>query len=177
MGGCTVNSRCLQELCGPLRCASYSGSMRRFHYGGYVITVTVRRSWYTELGGLFRFHAGLGNVLYSERTDGSCGLLVCVVPIFLPDPLTTFISPYERNWYGPSSPMYHKSSYDVFITAQIISGFISFGSLHIKTNRFEPWQWYMVHPYVLARSWPSGIFFRLMIITGIITLLTALAFL
>ncbi|KAI0321964.1 major facilitator superfamily domain-containing protein [Amylostereum chailletii] len=42
-------------------------------------------------------------------------------------------------------------------TAQIISGFISFGTLHIKTSGFEPWQW-------------------LMIITGIITLLTSLAF-
>jgi ACS family allantoate permease-like MFS transporter len=42
-------------------------------------------------------------------------------------------------------------------TAQIIGGFISFGSLHIKTNGFEPWQW-------------------LMIITGIITLLTSAAF-
>ncbi|SJL04531.1 related to permease of the major facilitator superfamily [Armillaria ostoyae] len=27
-------------------------------------------------------------------------------------------------------------------TAQIISGFISFGTLHIKTGTFEPWQWY-----------------------------------
>ncbi|KAF9054008.1 MFS general substrate transporter [Panaeolus papilionaceus] len=42
-------------------------------------------------------------------------------------------------------------------TAQIISGFISFGALHIKTEAFEPWQW-------------------LMVITGILTLLTALAF-
>ncbi|KAJ8521766.1 hypothetical protein ONZ45_g1571 [Pleurotus djamor] len=42
-------------------------------------------------------------------------------------------------------------------TAQIISGFISFGSLHIKTGRFAPWQW-------------------LMIITGILTILTAIAF-
>ncbi|PPR01815.1 hypothetical protein CVT24_001679 [Panaeolus cyanescens] len=42
-------------------------------------------------------------------------------------------------------------------TAQIISGFISFGALHIKTKAFEPWQW-------------------LMIITGFLTLLTALAF-
>ncbi|KAH8814585.1 major facilitator superfamily domain-containing protein [Flagelloscypha sp. PMI_526] len=39
-------------------------------------------------------------------------------------------------------------------TAQIISGFISFGTLHIKTKGFEPWQW-------------------LMIITGIITLICA----
>ncbi|KAF8800402.1 MFS general substrate transporter [Phlegmacium glaucopus] len=42
-------------------------------------------------------------------------------------------------------------------TAQIISGFISFGSLHIKTRAFEPWQW-------------------LMIITGVLTLITALLF-
>ncbi|KAF4572524.1 hypothetical protein EYR36_007031 [Pleurotus pulmonarius] len=42
-------------------------------------------------------------------------------------------------------------------TAQIISGFISFGTLHIKTGGFAPWQW-------------------LMIITGILTLLTAVAF-
>jgi MFS transporter, ACS family, allantoate permease len=42
-------------------------------------------------------------------------------------------------------------------TAQIISGFISFGSLHIHTKGFEPWQW-------------------LMIITGGITLINAAAF-
>ncbi|KAG6919497.1 hypothetical protein DXG01_005086 [Tephrocybe rancida] len=42
-------------------------------------------------------------------------------------------------------------------TAQIISGFISYGTLHIKTSGFEPWQW-------------------LMIITGIITLIVAVAF-
>ncbi|KAF7363012.1 MFS general substrate transporter [Mycena venus] len=42
-------------------------------------------------------------------------------------------------------------------TAQIITGFISFGTLHIKTSRFEPWQW-------------------LMIITGILTLLTSVSF-
>ncbi|KAF8188672.1 MFS general substrate transporter [Pholiota molesta] len=42
--------------------------------------------------------------------------------------------------------------------SQIISGFISFGTLHIHTKTFEPWQW-------------------LMIITGILTLCTAAAFL
>jgi hypothetical protein len=41
--------------------------------------------------------------------------------------------------------------------SQIISGFISFGSLHIKTKAFEPWQW-------------------LMIMTGVITLIIALTF-
>ncbi|KIP01937.1 hypothetical protein PHLGIDRAFT_79872 [Phlebiopsis gigantea 11061_1 CR5-6] len=42
-------------------------------------------------------------------------------------------------------------------TAQIISGFISFGALHIHTPNFEPWQW-------------------LMIITGAITLCNATAY-
>ncbi|KAJ7453389.1 MFS general substrate transporter [Mycena latifolia] len=41
--------------------------------------------------------------------------------------------------------------------AQIIAGFISFGTLHIKTEKVEPWQW-------------------LMIITGILTFITALSF-
>jgi len=42
-------------------------------------------------------------------------------------------------------------------TAQIISGFISFGSLHIHTGGLESWQW-------------------LMIITGALTLITAILF-
>ncbi|KAJ7050639.1 MFS general substrate transporter [Mycena amicta] len=42
-------------------------------------------------------------------------------------------------------------------TAQIISGFISFGSLHTHTAHFEPWQW-------------------LMIITGTLTFITSLLF-
>ncbi|KAJ7871731.1 MFS general substrate transporter [Mycena leptocephala] len=42
-------------------------------------------------------------------------------------------------------------------TAQIISSFISFGTLHIKTSGFEPWQW-------------------LMIITGILTFIISLLF-
>ncbi|KAJ7105845.1 major facilitator superfamily domain-containing protein [Mycena epipterygia] len=41
--------------------------------------------------------------------------------------------------------------------AQIIAGFISFGTLHISTGKFEPWQW-------------------LMIITGIITFIVSLCF-
>lgn len=43
-------------------------------------------------------------------------------------------------------------------TAQIISGFLAFGVLHIKTNGFAPWQWFMI-------------------ITGVITLATAIAYL
>ncbi|TFY80577.1 hypothetical protein EWM64_g3440 [Hericium alpestre] len=42
-------------------------------------------------------------------------------------------------------------------TSQIITGFIAFGSLHIKTKGFEPWQW-------------------LMIMTGTMTLITAICF-
>ena len=42
-------------------------------------------------------------------------------------------------------------------TAQIISGFISFGTLHTHTANVQPWQW-------------------LMIITGLITFFTALAY-
>ncbi|KAJ6454140.1 major facilitator superfamily domain-containing protein [Mycena sanguinolenta] len=42
-------------------------------------------------------------------------------------------------------------------TAQIVLGFISFGTLHIKTKHFEPWQW-------------------LMIITGILTFFTSVSF-
>ncbi|KAJ7745064.1 hypothetical protein B0H16DRAFT_1856588 [Mycena metata] len=32
-------------------------------------------------------------------------------------------------------------------TAQIISGFISFGTLHIHTSRFEPWQWLFINTH------------------------------
>ncbi|KAI0944706.1 hypothetical protein AcW1_002354 [Taiwanofungus camphoratus] len=42
-------------------------------------------------------------------------------------------------------------------TAQIVIGFISFGVLHAKSGRFQPWQW-------------------LVIITGLLTLITAVAF-
>ncbi|PCH43288.1 MFS general substrate transporter [Wolfiporia cocos MD-104 SS10] len=42
-------------------------------------------------------------------------------------------------------------------TAQIIIGFISFGTLHAHTGSFEPWQW-------------------LVIITGLLTLITAVAY-
>lgn len=42
-------------------------------------------------------------------------------------------------------------------TAQIISGFLSFGVLHIRTNGFAPWQWFFI-------------------ITGVITLATAVAY-
>ncbi|KAJ7127432.1 major facilitator superfamily domain-containing protein [Mycena crocata] len=42
-------------------------------------------------------------------------------------------------------------------TSQIISGFVSFGCLHIQTSGFEPWRW-------------------LMVITGSLTIVTAISF-
>lgn len=42
-------------------------------------------------------------------------------------------------------------------TAQVVSGFLAFGVLHIKTGGFAPWQWFMI-------------------ITGAITLATAVAY-
>jgi MFS transporter, ACS family, allantoate permease len=42
-------------------------------------------------------------------------------------------------------------------TAQIVSGFIAFGTLHINTPGLKPWQW-------------------LYIITGLITLITAVCY-
>ncbi|KAI6046644.1 MFS general substrate transporter, partial [Pisolithus marmoratus] len=47
-------------------------------------------------------------------------------------------------------------------TAQIISGLLAFGSLHIYTSGFEPWQWLVI--------------FRFMVITGLITLILAISY-
>ena len=64
-------------------------------------------------------------------------------------------------WCKPSSLRAVVFSHCVAVlmngTAQIISGFIAFGSLHIKTSGFEPWQW-------------------LMIICGVLTLITAVCY-
>ncbi|OJA17948.1 hypothetical protein AZE42_08561 [Rhizopogon vesiculosus] len=51
----------------------------------------------------------------------------------------------------------HLTTNHRWILAQIISGFISFGVLHIETGGFKPWQW-------------------LMIITGLLTLILAVSF-
>ncbi|KAH9834589.1 MFS general substrate transporter [Rhodofomes roseus] len=50
-------------------------------------------------------------------------------------------------------------------TAQIILGFVSFGSLHTHTPNFEPWQWHTHNDGV-----------RLVVITGAITIVSSLAF-
>ena len=111
-----------------------------------------------------------------ERAHSSCWLLVWGL-LYCQRPLTHF-SPLIGSMIGtglravflpwPSQTL-------INVAAQIISGFISFGSLHIHTTRFEPWQWYdqvqrLTHALVMTSS-------RLMIITGTLTLLTAIAFL
>ena len=77
--------------------------------------------------------------------------------------------------------------------AVILLGFVAFGVLHTHTHKFEPWQWYACPPLPLilptsslcdtpkllvTDSLPLKIstLLRFMIITGIITLLTAVAF-
>jgi len=45
------------------------------------------------------------------------------------------------------------------VVAQIISGFISFGSLHIRTAGFEPWQWFdpvRRLSYIMNADFPLG---------------------
>ena len=54
--------------------------------------------------------------------------------------LYSFDSYDERLWCGQY--LLQQSSHPYrFYLAQIISGFISFGTLHIKTQTFKPWQW------------------------------------
>jgi len=45
------------------------------------------------------------------------------------------------NWYVFKNALEKLLSLLVVQPAQIISGFISFGTLHIHTSSFEPWQW------------------------------------
>jgi MFS transporter, ACS family, allantoate permease len=61
------------------------------------------------------------------------------------------------------------------LAGQIIMGFVSFGSLHIYTAGFEPWQWYELVLHLTDSD--TLTFSRLMIIMGILTLITALSFL
>ncbi|KAF8480327.1 MFS general substrate transporter [Russula ochroleuca] len=70
-------------------------------------------------------------------------------------PFTPSNSSNEWSWF--ESQVFLPSPTLIDFAAQIISSFISFGTLHIHTTVFEPWQW-------------------LMIITGTLTLITALSF-
>jgi len=45
------------------------------------------------------------------------------------------------NRYSCKNALEELTSLLVVQSAQIISGFISFGTLHIHTSSFEPWQW------------------------------------
>lgn len=54
--------------------------------------------------------------------------------------LTFYNSFDEWNWYVCFLRVAKSTRLKIRI-AQIISGFISFGSLHIHTPGFEPWQW------------------------------------
>jgi len=57
-------------------------------------------------------------------------------------PYLTSNSFNEWNWFVHRVFSASQTLIDVALAAQIISGFISFGSLHIQTAGFEPWQWY-----------------------------------
>jgi len=54
------------------------------------------------------------------------------------------LSPSLDKWnrYVFKSALEELTSLFVVQPAQIISGFISFGTLHIHTSSFEPWQWW-----------------------------------
>ena len=58
--------------------------------------------------------------------------------------LTPFLTPlyrsYEWNWFESQVSLALRILTDG--AAQIIASFISFGTLHIHTSGFEPWQWY-----------------------------------
>ena len=56
-------------------------------------------------------------------------------------PFLFFNSSNEWNWYERSQ-VYIPLQALIDVSAQIIFGFISFGTLHIHTSGFEPWQWY-----------------------------------
>ena len=57
--------------------------------------------------------------------------------------------------------------------AQILSGFLSYGALHIETPHFMAWQWWSWQP-ALRKCYSTES--RLMIITGLITLGISVAF-
>ena len=55
-------------------------------------------------------------------------------------PILPFNSSDEWNRFD--SQVYLGSHTLIYVAATVISGFISFGTLHIHTSGFEPWQWY-----------------------------------
>ncbi|KAI6117991.1 MFS general substrate transporter [Pisolithus sp. B1] len=82
------------------------------------------------------------NVLYSQRTNIEGGVLVVQVLMN-----GTGVAVVNVTCDHPLRDLQQ----------HIISGLLAFGSLHIQTSGFEPWQWYMI-------------------VTGIITLILAICF-
>lgn len=88
-----------------------------------------------------RLHDRQFHVLHQNGADPSCRILVYVIRPFRISVFLTFDNSFdERNWYVCRLRAARATRLKMCI-AQIISGFISFGSLHIHTPGFEPWQW------------------------------------
>ena len=69
-------------------------------------------------------------------------MLVIVVRIVI-NLLSLPFSPFNSSdeWNRSESLVYLPPHTLIEVAAIIISGFISFGTLHIHTSGFEPWQW------------------------------------
>lgn len=106
------------------------------------------------------------NVLHAQRANGSCRVLVYVYNTYhsVSIVLISIVAVYTDLMTGLGA---------------IVLGFVAFGVLHINSGSFAPWQWcvYMsafVHSFAYACihlcTW------RLMIITGGMTLITSVVF-
>ena len=62
----------------------------------------------------------------------------------LTNPFPVIRSYDERDWWELLPDYSHLLPFNVQFIAQIIGSFIAFGTLHIKTGGFEPWQWLMI---------------------------------
>lgn len=90
-----------------------------------------------------RIHDCHGHVLHSKGAKPACRILVYVTFTLMlstgklqPNPAGSFD---ERNWFVRHSHYSDWSSH--LVSAQIISGFLSFGVLHITKSALHPWQW------------------------------------
>lgn len=127
MGHRFVLARGLQKLCGALCCATDFGHV-----------------WGINNSGVLDRQL---DVLHSHRTDVAGGILVCALfPLSLVHLLKhRRRSPHEWDRLVLLNLATYNSSLTLltYSPAQIISGFISFGSLHILSTKLEPWQWYL----------------------------------
>lgn len=110
------------------------------------------------------------HVLHSSRANGPSRVLVYVHCALVGRVLTDLRTPCNCG-----------GGLDIDLMngiAAIILGFVAFGVLHITSGSFAPWQW-CVHTLAFIRfSLRSFAHYtcRLMIITGLITLITSIAF-